>query len=73
MNLQTAELVKENYGRVLSSSSDLKTSACCIAERLHQRISEIVQLVHEEVRAKFYGCGVIAPVARQGKTVLDLG
>jgi SAM-dependent methyltransferase len=29
--------------------------------------------VHEEVRAKYYGCGIVVPAALQGMRVLDLG
>lgn len=66
-------MVKDYYGRVLASSSDLKTSACCVAERLPASIAAIVSQIHPEVLEKFYGCGVIAPAAIQGKTILDLG
>lgn len=70
---KTLELVQDYYGKVLSSTKDLKTSACCVAERLPPKIAAIVGLIHEEVRSRFYGCGVIAPAALTGKTVLDLG
>jgi arsenite methyltransferase len=29
--------------------------------------------VHEEVRSKYYGCGIVVPAALQGARVLDLG
>jgi trans-aconitate methyltransferase len=29
--------------------------------------------VHEEVRAKYYGCGIVVPQALRGARVLDLG
>lgn len=67
------EMVKDYYGRILASSADLKTSACCLVERLPPSIAEIVSQIHPEVLEKFYGCGVIAPAAIQGKTILDLG
>lgn len=67
------KLVEDYYGRVLRSSSDLKTTACCVAERLPPHIAAIVAEIHLEVREKFYGCGVIAPAEIAGKTILDLG
>lgn len=70
---QTLDLVKSYYGQVLSSTKDLKTSACCVAESLPPAVAAIVAQVHDEVRSRFYGCGVIAPTALEGKTVLDLG
>lgn len=71
--LQTLEYVRDYYGRILRSSADLKTTACCVAEALPPEIARIVLDVHPEVREKFYGCGVIAPTEIQGRTVLDLG
>jgi ubiquinone/menaquinone biosynthesis C-methylase UbiE len=69
----TLEKVQDYYGRVLQSSADLKTTACCVAERLSPGIASIVAQIHPEVRERFYGCGVIAPAAMEGRTVLDLG
>lgn len=72
-DLKTMELVKEYYGRVLATSADLQTTACCVLEALDPRIAAIVAQVHTEVRERFYGCGVIAPAELEGRTVLDLG
>lgn len=65
--------VEDYYGRVLQKSSDLKTTACCVAERLPPNLAPIVSEIHPEVLERFYGCGVIAPAELEGKTVLDLG
>lgn len=65
--------VRDYYGRVLRSSADLKTTACCVAETLPPEIAAIVAKVHPEVKERFYGCGVIAPAVLEGRTVLDLG
>lgn len=65
--------VREYYGRVLKSSSDLKTSACCLAEALPPHVAAVLPEVHEEVKARFYGCGSPIPPALEGLTVLDLG
>jgi ubiquinone/menaquinone biosynthesis C-methylase UbiE len=67
------DLIKDYYGKVLSSKNDLKTTACCSAEVLPNELKELVAKVHEDVRAKFYGCGVPIPPALNGMTVLDLG
>ena len=72
MNTHT-DHVKNYYSRVLSTSKDLKTTACCSAESLPVYMRPIVSMIHEEVRSKFYGCGVPVPSAIEGCTVLDLG
>jgi SAM-dependent methyltransferase len=65
--------VREYYGRVLKSSADLKTSACCLAEALPPPVAALLPELHEEVKARFYGCGSPIPPALDGITVLDLG
>jgi arsenite methyltransferase len=65
--------VREYYGRVLKSSADLKTSACCLAESLPRHVAEVLKDVHPEVKERFYGCGSPIPPALDGLTVLDLG
>lgn len=67
------ESVKEYYGKILQSSEDLKTSACCTAESMPFYLREILKEIHDEVKDKFYGCGSPIPQALAGKTVLDLG
>jgi len=67
------ESVREYYGRVLQSSADLKTSACCLAETMPRHVAEVLKDVHPEVRERFYGCGSPIPPAIEGATVLDLG
>ncbi|SFC93350.1 methyltransferase domain-containing protein [Streptomyces aidingensis] len=67
------ESVKDYYGRVLQSSADLQTSACCTAQAPPRHIAEALREVHEEVKDRFYGCGSPIPPALDGATVLDLG
>jgi len=67
------ESIKEYYGKVLKSSSDLKTDACCTAEAPPNWLREYLRHIHPEVAEKYYGCGLIAPELLTGKTVLDLG
>ena len=67
------ESIKEYYGKVLQSSQDLQTSACCTAESMPAYLRPILKDIHDEVKNKFYGCGSPIPHALEGKTVLDLG
>jgi hypothetical protein len=69
----TTDSVKRYYGEVLSTSADLKTSACCVAGAPPARIRAILAAVPDEVKAKFYGCGAPLPFGIEGLRVLDLG
>ena len=60
MNL---EVVKDYYGKVLKSSEDLKTSACCDGGGVPVDLEPLLANVHEEVRSKYYGCGIVVPAA----------
>ena len=71
--IQGLESVKEYYGKILKSSQDLKTSACCTTDSMPLHLREILKEVHDEVKDKFYGCGSPIPQVLEGKTVLDLG
>jgi arsenite methyltransferase len=70
MNL---DVVKDYYGKVLKSSKDLKTSACCDGGGVPAHLEARLANVHEEVRGKYYGCGIVVPAALEGARVLDLG
>ena len=48
----TLESVRQYYGEVLTSSRDLKTSACCSAESLPAHVRGLVQHVHPEVQER---------------------
>lgn len=72
-DFRTHESVQDYYGRILQSSADLKTSACCLAEALPARILDALKNVHEDVKNRFYGCGSPIPPALKGLKVLDLG
>jgi ubiquinone/menaquinone biosynthesis C-methylase UbiE len=71
--LSLLDSVKHYYGQVLNSSADLKTSACCLSERMPDYLLPILHELHPEVRDRFYGCGSPFPPALEGATVLDLG
>jgi arsenite methyltransferase len=67
------EVVKDYYGKVLKSSKDLKTSACCDGGGVPDYLEPVLANVHPEVREKYYGCGIVLPAALEGRRVLDLG
>jgi len=67
------EEVQEYYGKEIADKSDLKTSACCAIEAPPKYIVEILDQIHEEVQAKFYGCGLTIPSKIQNLRILDLG
>ena len=71
--LKTAETVTRYYGEVLTSSADLKTSACCAAGSPPPHIRELLRRIPSPVTEKFYGCGAPLPLGMDGLRVLDLG
>lgn len=67
------EAVAQYYGEELSQSSDLKTSACATSAAPSAGLRALVDKLHEETRARYFGCGLIAPEALEGARVVDLG
>lgn len=67
------ESVQNYYGRVLSTSSDLKTSACCTIEKPPKIVRDILKKIPSEITDKYYGCGTPLPFGISGLNVLDLG
>lgn len=65
--------VQDYYGKVLQGSGDLKTDACCTTDAMPEYLKPILSKVHDEVMARYYGCGLIAPNALEGARILDLG
>lgn len=61
------------YGKVLKGSGDLLTDACCTIDAPPPAVRRALANVHEEVRARYYGCGLVAPPAIEGARILDLG
>lgn len=61
------------YGDVLKRSADLLTDACTMADAPPPAIRAALANVHDEVKARYYGCGLVAPEAIQGAQILDLG
>lgn len=68
-----ARALQDYYGNVLSSSADLKTSACTASGKPHPAIQKALAAVPAEVLDKFYGCGAPLPLGITGLRVLDLG
>ncbi len=67
------EIVQDYYGRQLQHSDDLKTSACCDVSQTPEWLKPLLEKVHPEVLARYYGCGLVCPPLLEGCRVLDLG
>lgn len=67
------EDIQHYYGKELEKSEDLKTNACCTLTAPPTYILEALKLVHDEVQAKYYGCGLTIPLEVKGLRILDLG
>lgn len=67
------EQVKDYYGKTLQSSQDLQTNACCTDSDMPEYLKPILAKIHDEVMARYYGCGLIAPDLLSGMRILDLG
>lgn len=65
--------VKEYYGKILTSSNDLKTDACCTNTSPPDYLKQAMAKIHPEVSEKYYGCGLVRPQLLQGLQILDLG
>lgn len=65
--------IQEYYGKEIERSEDLKTNACCTIAPPPKYIVEIMGQIHDEVMAKYYGCGLTIPHKLEGMKVLDLG
>ena len=71
---QTREDVKEYYGKTIQKTEDLKTDSCCPkGKKLYPSAKEALKGVHDEIIAKYYGCGNPIPECLDNATLLDLG
>lgn len=70
---QTNLDVQNYYGKELTNTEDLKTNACCTLVAPPEHIMKALRHVHDEVQAKYYGCGLTIPNKLKGMRVLDLG
>ena len=71
--MTTYKHVKEYYGKILESTSSLKTSACTMSNKPSKIISDIMKKIPIEIKNKYYGCGTTIPMGIEGLTILDLG
>ena len=71
--MDVIEGVQEYYGKTLKSSADLKTEACCTPDAMPAHVKRLLSNIHDEVLAKYYGCGLVAPNVLEGRRILDLG
>ncbi|OGG99932.1 MAG: methyltransferase type 11 [Candidatus Lambdaproteobacteria bacterium RIFOXYD1_FULL_56_27] len=65
--------VKAYYGETLQTSQDLKTNACTCDATPPGYLRSVLAMIHPEVKAKYYGCGLVIPLQLEGLRVLDLG
>ncbi len=72
-NAKELAQVKEYYGKILSSTRDLRSSACCSTDSLPDAQRRALALIEPEILDRFYGCGSPIPPALEGCVVLDLG
>ena len=70
MNIENSQ---HYYGEVLGGSGDLRTDACCTMAAPPPAIRAALANVHDEVKARYYGCGLVVPEAIEGAHILDLG
>lgn len=70
MNLENSQ---HYYGQVLEGSGDLLTDACTMADTPPPHVLAALANVHPEVKARYYGCGLVSPAAIAGARILDLG
>ncbi|MFA5354735.1 MAG: DUF3641 domain-containing protein, partial [Thermodesulfovibrionales bacterium] len=67
------EEVKRYYGEELKGTKDLRTGACCSPDSIPAHLREILPLIADEIKEKYYGCGSPVPLCLHGRKVLDLG
>ena len=70
MNIENS---RDYYGNVLQGSGDLRTDACCTLEQPSPAFAAALANVHPIVKARYYGCGLVAPTMIRNAAILDLG
>ncbi len=65
--------VSKYYGEELQTTNDLQTNACCTLSKPPKHITAALSQISEEVKSKYYGCGLTIPSAVEGLKILDLG
>lgn len=67
------DIVQDYYGKQLTQTADLKTTACCDITQVPQWLKPLLAKIHPEVLTRYYGCGLVCPPLLEGCRVLDLG
>lgn len=67
------DIVKDYYGKILRGTGDLRTKACCTPDSMPDSVKDLQKNIHDEVLAKYYGCGLVVPELLRDRRVLDLG
>ncbi|XP_021391904.2 arsenite methyltransferase isoform X3 [Lonchura striata] len=71
---QIHQEVQNYYGKELQKSEDLKTNACITSARpVSKLVRDALGRIHEEVVARYYGCGLVIPECLSSCRILDLG
>ena len=65
--------ISQYYGKELQTTADLQTNACCTTSRPPSYITQALSEISNEVKMKYYGCGLTIPSAVEGLKILDLG
>jgi arsenite methyltransferase len=67
------DIVKDYYGKQLTQTADLKTTACCDITQVPEWLKPLLAKIHPDVLSRYYGCGLVCPPLLEGCRVLDLG
>lgn len=67
------DIVQQYYGKELTSTADLKTTACCDASTMPNWLKPLLANIHPDVLSRYYGCGLVCPAQLEGCRILDLG
>lgn len=67
------DIVKDYYGKQLTKTEDLKTSACCDSSSVPSWLKPLLAKIHPDVLSRYYGCGLVSPQQLSGLRILDLG
>ncbi|KAI8515254.1 Arsenite methyltransferase, partial [Branchiostoma belcheri] len=77
---QIREDMKEYYGKtiqnrdeLLINNQELEAGGCREESKIKDQEAEALAMVHPDVKAKSYGCGLPVPELLEGCHVLDLG
>lgn len=71
--MPTQAAVQAYYGKELTGTADLKTSACCDADTVPGWLRSLLARIHPDVLQRYYGCGLVCPPLLEGCRILDLG